>query len=108
MSSNYSSVFLVLEENILNLSVIRVLLLQWLVVRYAILNLDIIHEAIRIAKEEGLFVSLDLASFEVMCFCCFFLLTGIWLQNVGMILNILDKYLKMEKLKYFPDKRLLC
>lgn len=34
--------------------------------RYAALNLDIIHEAVRIAKEEGLFVSLDLASFEVI------------------------------------------
>lgn len=39
---------------------------KWLVVRYAALNLDIIHEAVRIAKEEGLFVSLDLASFEMV------------------------------------------
>lgn len=33
--------------------------------RYAILNLDVIDAAIRIAKQEGLNVSLDLASFEV-------------------------------------------
>ncbi|KAI5656080.1 hypothetical protein M9H77_24873 [Catharanthus roseus] len=39
---------------------------KWLVVRYAILNLDIITEAVRIAKQEGLFVSLDLASFEMV------------------------------------------
>ena len=41
------------------------LMLQWLVVRYAIANMEIIHAAIRIAKQEGVLVSLDLASFEV-------------------------------------------
>lgn len=40
-------------------------LLQWLSLRYAIFNLEVIQEAIKIAKQEGLFVSLDLASFEV-------------------------------------------
>lgn len=40
-------------------------LLQWLVLRYAVLNLEVIQEAIRFAKQEGLSVSLDLASFEV-------------------------------------------
>lgn len=39
---------------------------KWLVLRYAILNLDVIKAAIRIAKQEGLFVSLDLASFEMV------------------------------------------
>ncbi|XP_047325749.1 uncharacterized sugar kinase slr0537 [Impatiens glandulifera] len=39
---------------------------RWLVIRYAIANLDIIHSAIRIAKQEGLFISLDLASFEMV------------------------------------------
>nr|GMC50395.1 Carbohydrate kinase PfkB [Ipomoea batatas] len=34
--------------------------------RYAILNLDVIDAAIRIAKQEGLNVSLDLASFEMV------------------------------------------
>lgn len=41
------------------------ILMQWLVVRYAQQNLEQIIEAIRIAKQEGLSVSLDLASFEV-------------------------------------------
>lgn len=40
-------------------------LVQWLVVRYAALDLQLIQAAIRIAKQEGLSVSLDLASFEV-------------------------------------------
>ncbi|CAL5371222.1 unnamed protein product [Camellia sinensis] len=39
---------------------------KWLVLRYAIYNLDIIHAAIRIAKQEGVSVSLDLASFEMV------------------------------------------
>jgi hypothetical protein len=39
--------------------------MQWLVVRYAQQNMEQIIEAIRIAKQEGLSVSLDLASFEV-------------------------------------------
>ncbi|CAI9763735.1 unnamed protein product [Fraxinus pennsylvanica] len=39
---------------------------KWLVLRYASLNLDVIHAAIKIAKEEGLSVSLDLASFEMV------------------------------------------
>lgn len=39
--------------------------MQWLVVRYAQQNMEQITEAIRIAKQEGLSVSLDLASFEV-------------------------------------------
>ncbi|PVH31452.1 hypothetical protein PAHAL_9G149200 [Panicum hallii] len=38
---------------------------KWLVVRYAQQNMEQIIEAIRIAKQEGLSVSLDLASFEV-------------------------------------------
>ncbi|OEL32154.1 hypothetical protein BAE44_0006829 [Dichanthelium oligosanthes] len=39
---------------------------QWLVVRYAQQNMEQIIEAIRIAKQEGLSVSLDLASFEMV------------------------------------------
>lgn len=39
---------------------------KWLVLRYAIFNLEIIHNAIRIAKQEGVCVSLDLASFEMV------------------------------------------
>lgn len=39
--------------------------LQWLLLRYGIINLEVIQKAIQIAKEEGLLVSLDLASFEV-------------------------------------------
>lgn len=42
------------------------LMLQWLVLRYAVQNLEVIHAAIMIAKQEGVSVSLDLASFEVM------------------------------------------
>nr|GMD39194.1 uncharacterized sugar kinase slr0537-like [Ipomoea batatas] len=38
---------------------------KWLVLRYAILNFDVINAAVRIAKQEGLCISLDLASFEV-------------------------------------------
>ncbi|KAK8580008.1 hypothetical protein V6N13_143149 [Hibiscus sabdariffa] len=40
--------------------------LQWLVMRYGIFNLEVIQAAIRIAKQEFLFVSLDLASFEMV------------------------------------------
>ncbi|QCD98858.1 fructokinase [Vigna unguiculata] len=39
---------------------------KWLVLRYAILNLEVIQEAILLAKQEGLLVSLDLASFEMV------------------------------------------
>uniref|UniRef100_A0ACD5VN72 Uncharacterized protein n=1 Tax=Avena sativa TaxID=4498 RepID=A0ACD5VN72_AVESA len=39
---------------------------KWLVVRYAQQNLGQIIEAIRVAKQEGLSVSLDLASFEMV------------------------------------------
>ncbi|KAL6572734.1 hypothetical protein OROMI_013692 [Orobanche minor] len=39
---------------------------KWLVLRYAILNIEVIQAAIKIAKQEGLFVSLDLASFEMV------------------------------------------
>ncbi|KAL4327956.1 hypothetical protein AHAS_Ahas13G0151900 [Arachis hypogaea] len=38
----------------------------WLVLRYAILNLEVIQAAISLAKQEGLLVSLDLASFEMV------------------------------------------
>ncbi|KAL4365950.1 hypothetical protein AHAS_Ahas07G0157300 [Arachis hypogaea] len=38
----------------------------WLVLRYAILNLELIQAAISLAKQEGLLVSLDLASFEMV------------------------------------------
>ncbi|KAI6688825.1 hypothetical protein NL676_025653 [Syzygium grande] len=39
---------------------------KWLVIRYAIFNLEVIQAAISIAKQEGLLVSLDLASFEMV------------------------------------------
>ncbi|XP_022769008.1 uncharacterized protein LOC111312732 isoform X2 [Durio zibethinus] len=39
---------------------------KWLVMRYGILNLEVIQAAIGIAKQEGLSVSLDLASFEMV------------------------------------------
>ncbi|XP_061350798.1 uncharacterized protein LOC133295906 isoform X2 [Gastrolobium bilobum] len=39
---------------------------KWLVLRYAILNLEVIQAAICLAKQEGLLVSLDLASFEMV------------------------------------------
>jgi len=42
-----------------------ILTFQWLVLRYAILELEVIQAAILLAKQEGLLVSLDLASFEV-------------------------------------------
>ncbi|XP_054796144.1 uncharacterized protein LOC129301616 isoform X1 [Prosopis cineraria] len=38
----------------------------WLVMRYAKLNLEVIQAAIDLAKQEGLLVSLDLASFEMV------------------------------------------
>lgn len=41
-------------------------MVQWLVVRYAIFNIEVIQAAIKIAKQEGVSVSLDLASFEVI------------------------------------------
>lgn len=40
--------------------------LQWLVMRFGAFNLEIIQAAIRIAKQQGVSVSLDLASFEVI------------------------------------------
>lgn len=39
---------------------------KWLVMRYGIINLEVIQAAIRFAKQEGVFVSLDLASFEMV------------------------------------------
>ncbi|KAK9269887.1 hypothetical protein L1049_025460 [Liquidambar formosana] len=39
---------------------------KWLVLRYGIFNLEVINAAIRIAKQEGVFVSMDLASFEMV------------------------------------------
>nr|GEV81170.1 uncharacterized sugar kinase slr0537-like [Tanacetum cinerariifolium] len=39
---------------------------KWLVVRYSIYNLEVINAAIKIAKQEGLLISLDLASFEMV------------------------------------------
>ncbi|KAL7117339.1 hypothetical protein ACP275_03G065900 [Erythranthe tilingii] len=39
---------------------------KWLVVRYAIFNIEVIQAAIKIAKQEGVRVSLDLASFEMV------------------------------------------
>ncbi|KAK7351707.1 hypothetical protein VNO77_11349 [Canavalia gladiata] len=39
---------------------------KWLVLRYAALNLEVIQAAILLAKQEGLLVSLDLASFEMV------------------------------------------
>ncbi|KAG2664024.1 hypothetical protein I3760_16G060200 [Carya illinoinensis] len=39
---------------------------KWLSLRYAVFNLEVIWEAIKIAKQEGLYVSLDLASFEMV------------------------------------------
>ncbi|XP_072960785.1 uncharacterized protein [Typha angustifolia] len=39
---------------------------KWLVVRYAYFNLEQISAAIRIAKQEGVSVSMDLASFEMV------------------------------------------
>ncbi|CAA2985778.1 Hypothetical predicted protein [Olea europaea subsp. europaea] len=39
---------------------------KWLVLRYAVQNLEVIHAAIMIAKQEGVSVSLDLASFEMV------------------------------------------
>ncbi|KAH9604745.1 hypothetical protein KSS87_006070 [Heliosperma pusillum] len=40
--------------------------LKWLVMRFAAINLELIHAAVRIAKRDGLLVSLDLASFEMI------------------------------------------
>ncbi|KAL6011367.1 hypothetical protein ACLOJK_001813 [Asimina triloba] len=39
---------------------------RWLALRYGFYHLELIRTAVRIAKEEGLFVSMDLASFEVI------------------------------------------
>ncbi|XP_076922683.1 uncharacterized protein LOC143584536 [Bidens hawaiensis] len=39
---------------------------KWLVMRYSIYNLEIINAAIKMAKQEGVLVSLDLASFEMV------------------------------------------
>ncbi|KAM1021493.1 hypothetical protein ACFX2J_042388 [Malus domestica] len=39
---------------------------KWLLLRYGIINLEVIQVALSIAKQEGLFVSLDLASFEMV------------------------------------------
>ncbi|XP_021831584.1 uncharacterized protein LOC110771570 isoform X1 [Prunus avium] len=39
---------------------------KWLLLRYGIIHLEVIQAAILIAKQEGLFVSMDLASFEMV------------------------------------------
>lgn len=39
---------------------------KWLVLRYAAFNMEVIQAAIKIAKQQGLYVSLDLASFEMV------------------------------------------
>ncbi|GFQ05668.1 hypothetical protein PHJA_002710900, partial [Phtheirospermum japonicum] len=39
---------------------------KWLVLRYAIFNIEVIQAALKIAKQDGLYVSLDLASFEMV------------------------------------------
>ncbi|XP_010906337.1 uncharacterized protein [Elaeis guineensis] len=39
---------------------------KWLVLRYAHFNLEIINTAIKLAKQEGVSVSMDLASFEMV------------------------------------------
>ncbi|GFP88300.1 hypothetical protein PHJA_000973700 [Phtheirospermum japonicum] len=39
---------------------------KWLMLRYAIFNIEVIQAAIKIVKQEGLYVSLDLASFEMV------------------------------------------
>lgn len=39
---------------------------KWLVMRFAAINLELIHASVRIAKRDGLLVSLDLASFEMV------------------------------------------
>ncbi|XP_017645943.1 uncharacterized protein LOC108486406 [Gossypium arboreum] len=39
---------------------------KWLVMRFGAFNLEVIQAAIRIAKQQGVFVSLDLASFEMV------------------------------------------
>ncbi|ONK81259.1 uncharacterized protein A4U43_C01F27100 [Asparagus officinalis] len=39
---------------------------KWLVLRYSFFNMEQINTAIRIAKQEGLSISLDLASFEMV------------------------------------------
>ncbi|KAF6162043.1 hypothetical protein GIB67_002632 [Kingdonia uniflora] len=42
---------------------------KWLVLRYGIYNLEIIRAAIRLAKQEEVYVSMDLASFEMVRDC---------------------------------------
>uniref|UniRef100_A0A2C9TZV3 Carbohydrate kinase PfkB domain-containing protein n=1 Tax=Manihot esculenta TaxID=3983 RepID=A0A2C9TZV3_MANES len=39
---------------------------KWVVMRYGIFNIEVIQAAIKIAKQEGVCVSLDLASFEMI------------------------------------------
>ncbi|KAG6585583.1 hypothetical protein SDJN02_17183, partial [Cucurbita argyrosperma subsp. argyrosperma] len=39
---------------------------KWLVMRYSIFNMEVIEAAVKMAKQEKVFVSLDLASFEMV------------------------------------------
>ncbi|KAK1325145.1 hypothetical protein QJS10_CPA01g01198 [Acorus calamus] len=39
---------------------------KWLLMRYAYFNMDLIQTAVKIAKQEGMSVSIDLASFEMV------------------------------------------
>ncbi|KAG8632440.1 uncharacterized sugar kinase slr0537 [Manihot esculenta] len=39
---------------------------KWVVMRYGIFNIEVTQAAIKIAKQEGVYVSLDLASFEMI------------------------------------------
>lgn len=65
--------------------------MQWLVVRYARQNMEQILEAIRIAKQEGLSVSLDLASFEV------------WPQLIGTVRSFFGTGTSLILFIYYTD-----
>ncbi|KAK4390700.1 5-dehydro-2-deoxygluconokinase [Sesamum angolense] len=53
-------------DHLFLLILVFLLRVQWLVLRYAIFNIEVIQAAIKIAKQEGVSVSLDLASFEMV------------------------------------------
>lgn len=60
-------------------------ILQWLVMRFGIFNIEVIRSAVQIAKQEGVLVSLDLASFEVQLWICLGLYVSV---RIGPLLGL--------------------
>ncbi|XLU65621.1 hypothetical protein S245_024830 [Arachis hypogaea] len=75
----------------------------WLVLRYAILNLELIQAAISLAKQEGLLVSLDLASFEMVRKFKLPLMKLLESGNIDLCFSNQDEATELQKDEYNAD-----